>query len=313
MWQNPETRQIVHQIKESVSSVFKDYDDGTVTVRFMSFPRELVKTVTFSHPGGESDAQIVSKLVSFESVTQLRQAMWNKDRGTWLTATVTFNCLTEEFDIAFNYDVRPNVHNDDFLYKEGDFLVSPEREEIISDFKRYPRSENLIPDWLNDLLLEQSSIDYMISVTDPRDLFSEALEAEVVLDGKFSQLGNVSYWNAMWNQLGKRYTHKLIKDKSLLPVFVDSSRAYDQAELISDTLEFHLCLDFVDELARELSVIDRAKIVNDWRRVQERAEIFDIEGDEEIDVDSLDDEINAVVAELIGKQTRQRFPDLELY
>ena len=311
MGYSTEAREIMAQIENSIRTVFDVREEGILTVRFFSMSREITKSASFSKPEGKDDASIVCDKIPFDLIMSLRKEMYDDKKGTWLTATARLDCLTEEFAFIFNYDVRPNIFNDDFIYTENDDIISPDREEILSDFKKFSRSEEFIPEWVNELLLEQQIIDETIKNTDPYDLFSEAIETEAILDGDFALVYGVPAWEKLWKELSNSYIDHLVNDDTLISVFVEPAKAYQQSAVIFDGLEIDVSSSFIDKIVGEMTVLDRASIVNSWRKINSRDEIFDIDGDDEIDTDTLDDEFGLLIGELVMEQTKQRFPDLD--
>lgn len=311
MTYNARSREIMGQIEESVRSVFDSHDEGVLTVRFFSMSRELTKSASFSIDEYSDDASMVCDKIPFDLIMELRREMYDESKGTWITATARLDCFNEDFSFIFNFDTRPNIFNDDFIYTDSDSMVLPDREEILADFRRYSRGDNFIPDWVSELSLEQEMVDSAVDAADPYDLFSEALDVRPSLEVDYEELVECDVWQKVWSKLGKSYVDHLVRDKSLIPVFVEQAKSYQQAPAIFDGLEVNLAKDFINKLAEDLTIIERAVFVNNLYVSRGDDLQFDVEGDDEIDTDTLDDELSEIIVELIMSQTRQRFPDLE--
>jgi hypothetical protein len=76
-----------------------------------------------------------------ELFMDLRKAMYDlsPQQGAWFSCTITVY-LSGKFTTDFNYDDDP------------EFTYHPDPSEFADDLKTFPREENLIPDWLNDIL-----------------------------------------------------------------------------------------------------------------------------------------------------------------
>ena len=311
MTYNARSLEIIRDIERSVLSVFDTKDDGILMVHFIAMSRGLTKSASFTGEDPDDDASAVCDKIPFDAITELRREMYHPEKGAWLTAIVRLDCFDEDFSITFNFDSRPNIFNEDFIYNDSDSMVSPDREEILADFKKFPRHDIFVPEWVNDLVIEQKLVDNAIAEADPYDLFSEPIDLPAYLVTDYKELSENALWNKVWESLSESYVKQLVTDKSLLPVFVEQSKYSQQAAAIFDILEINLCKKFVKEMSEELTVIERAEFVNKLYEARGQGAQFDVEGDDEIDTDTLDEEFYEVIEEMIASQTKHRFPDIE--
>lgn len=78
----------------------------------------------------------------------LRDAMYQDEKGTWLTARVRVNARGQ-YKFDFDYERRPYWHKSGSPYDppEDDALVAPTDDAFVADLNRYPRTADFIPSW----------------------------------------------------------------------------------------------------------------------------------------------------------------------
>lgn len=309
------TRDILATIESAMLCVFDGFDEGTITVRFMAFGPDIELAVTSSQfiDGLEASSLLMEHL-TLTSLLELRDAMAESSRGTWLSGQAVLDCLTEEVKFTFNYNHRFNVLAEDWVYDEGDDEVWPDRHSLLQDLKRYPRSDDMIPDWYESLRMEQERVDQLVKETKPEDLFAEALNTIPVLDGIYAPLQNNAIWNHTWKELGETYKHGLLALKKLRRAFIDPDMGNAKAEMIFDVLEPHVQETFTEQFLQQYTPCEQASFLDVLAKLQGK-EIPDCQqlDDDDWDMELLEEDLADVFHELIMAQTQQRFTDLDEY
>jgi len=304
---------MINNIENSLRSAFSDVDKGILEMRFMSMSRGTEISANFVTDSDIDSKEVRTRIIdkiSLSAISELREIMKDEEQGVWLSGLISFNCLTEEFKISFNYNERFNVLTENWEYSESDDEIFPDRVTLINDFEKYSRNDKNIPDWYFDLLHEQRQIKNAIKKAVPEDVFSEQLDANPQIEEKFDYLSDSEEWKIAWGQLGTVYMRTLLKDKSLLALFVDDSKIPERASYIFDEFEPNVLDEFLTYFMNRTSTKLRAHMIN---LVQDSngSESYDLDSEDDFDSDLLEEEFEDVIISMIMSQTRQRFPDLD--
>lgn len=311
----PAAQEIIDEIDRLFHEAFKDFDNGIFEVKFMSMGREPEISPRFT-PEGQYDSKSAMKMlleeVGLNTITKLREAMCDKGgKGSWLSGVAKFDCLTEEFTVEFNYDRRFNVLAENWIYDEDDDEVFPDRRTLIADFDKCPRNIENIPDWIEDLKQEQKEINVKIEKAVAEEVFAEQVEAAPSIYEKFETVAEYAVWREFWEEVGETYVETMLNDKNLIPLFVDDSRAKEQASYIFNELEPKVVSNYLEYAMSETEPDDRANLLNILQISLGEPANHECEYDEKLDLEMLEEDFEDVVVSMVMSQTQQRFPDLE--
>lgn len=308
------SRDIINGIENSLRTAFSDMDKGTLNLRFMSMHRGTEISTNFITDEIVDSKEVRSKIInhiSLSAISELREIMNDKNgKGAWLSGEITFDCLTEEFEITFDYDDRFNVLTENWEYSDTDEEIFPDRNTLLKDFEKFPRSDSNIPDWYFDLLHEQRQVKKMIKNAKPENIFKEQMEVNPQFEEKFSYLNDSEDWKTAWDQLSVVYIKTLMSDKTLITMFVDDSKIPDRASYIFDEFEPSVLDSFLTKFTEKTPVELRVRMIDFVQLSKGLTESYDM-NDADLDTDILEEEFEDIVVSLVMSQTRQRFPDLD--
>lgn len=313
---NTKAEEIIAGVEKSFRDHLAEVDNGVLKVKFMSMGRETELSPLFSSEENLRNLKpTLKKLlhdVGLETVAELREVMCDKgNKGSWLSGTVKFDCLTEEFSIEFDYDKRFNVLAENWEYDEDDDEVFPDRRTLLADFERCQRKTTRLPEWYEDLVQEQKEINDQIANANSEDVFYEQISVVPSLSAKFETVDDDPEWIAVWNEIGEVYEDVLLTDPDLIPLFVDDSRVADRAVYVFEELEPKVVNAFIEQNALENSPESRAYLLNALQISKDETPAYDCEWDERLDLELLEEDFEDVIISLVMSQTQQRFPDLE--
>ena len=310
---NARSKELINNMEDYLSSAFSELDKGIVTLRFMSIGRDSEISVSFSG-NEEHDPKEVScrdlDQIRLQMITELRETMFEKHgRGAWLSGFATFDCFTEEFDVTFNYDERFNTLNENWMYSDADYAVTPDRFALIVDFEQHPRDESQTPEWYFDLLIEQQEMKKLIKNANAEEIFIDQIDTIATLHEKFDYLSDIEEWEIIWEKLNETYIKFLLHDKNLIKIFVDDSKIPERSTYLFEEFEPKVINELFKELLLTTEIDDRANSLNLMRLARGEYAAYDLSEDDDMEI--VDEEMEEIIKELVMSQTRQRFVDLD--
>ncbi|MCX2429262.1 MULTISPECIES: immunity protein YezG family protein [unclassified Pedobacter] len=119
-----------------------DWDNFTLNIYAIN---KMISVKSFYEKNGE--------IISFDpeengedvtlKIKKLREELYklSPNKGAWYTCIITVTS-DGKFNIDFDYDEKP------------EFKYDPSPDKFIDDLKVFPRDKDLVPEWLNDILLK---------------------------------------------------------------------------------------------------------------------------------------------------------------
>ena len=119
-----------------------DWDNFTLNIYAIN---KMISIKSFYEKNGE--------IISFDpeqngedvtlKIKKLREELYklSPNKGPWYTCIITVTS-DGKFNIDFDYDEKPK------------FKYDPSPDKFIDDLKVFPRDKELVPEWLNDILLK---------------------------------------------------------------------------------------------------------------------------------------------------------------
>jgi hypothetical protein len=301
---------LISRILETILEVTSELDSGTFVVRFSSIGPD---TLSIYYSESSEVARENYRAFNTDDFVKLQEIMNEENIGTWLSVSFSFNCATHECKVSYNRNKRFNTFADNWHYSEDDSIVSPSRDDFLLFFKQFPRIDDCYPDWFSQLKIEKERVEERIASARSSEVFSEALQSVPEFEKDYAKLSSVKSLSEVWNLVSDFYEKELLKNKDILPYFIDEELFVGQADAIYEEIEPRVASDVLAEIVEKYSLEHRAGLINSIFEAQGQSASYEITDDEleDIDTEDLDDDLQEHIYTFVMSQTRQRFPDLE--
>lgn len=312
-FENTEAHDIIHEIETNIRETFNNEERGSFILRFTTIGGIILQGISIPNTGLAE--QITSK-INVTLLEKLEKSLTFSEIGSWLHCEIHYHHQKEQFVFKVNRTKRFNVNNKNWVYDIDDDVFKPTREEFLYHFKKHARAPYFMPEWHDSLVKEQQKITELIKNSTVTEVFNEAFNTKVFVPEEYLELEKNDSFISMWNELDETYKEVLSTQHDLLKFFIDEDKFTQQSYMINVVFQKELLETFLEKTVPYSNAEDRAKILNLFFSVignNNRYPIYDESGfqQEEIDLESLDEDYSSMVNEFITIQTKQRFPDLD--
>lgn len=309
--ENYEVKQFFSKISDSIIDLFDTSYKGFYVLRLTMIP-----SLTWNAKLNNEHTDLTPEIMNNEFFKKLQKLLYDTVKGSWLSCSIIYDLEKNNIDFSFNYSHRFNIYKNDWSYEEDDNLISPTRDDFLKHFKNYSRENNHYPSWYKTLLEEEKIISDLVKNSDPKEIFNDVWNIEVDFNGKFYELEKYKIWKDFWGLISEQYSKELISNKVILPYFIDEEKVLGQSEIIYQEIEPKVCSKIIETFVTDSFAEDRAELLKlYYENLDEEPPYYLPDGDEsdgeEIDFESLNDDLEFLVKEIVMIQTQQRFPDLE--